>query len=230
MKWKVDNALSRDVERQQLNKILADINTTVKDLRVGTSQKPVTNTVNTVTRYAVARFTLTLDGAIIGSGEIDGLNDVTITTAMGSAGFLTDAPIDSRTYARRNGEWRVLPLDSTVEGTGILVQILGPEEVPEKIVREIEIVTDELTVVDGDGQAGNPTLGLADTAATPGTYGDADNIPQITVDQKGRITNITEVAATGGSSTGGILPVVTGEVPPVFVYLDDGSLVYAEVA
>ncbi len=28
---------------------------------------------------------------------------------------------------------------------------------------------------------------------------------------------------------GGILPVVTGEVPPVFVYLDDGSLVYTTV-
>jgi len=27
----------------------------------------------------------------------------------------------------------------------------------------------------------------------------------------------------------GILPVVTGEVPPVFVYLDDGSLVYTEI-
>lgn len=30
-------------------------------------------------------------------------------------------------------------------------------------------------------------------------------------------------------STGGVLPVVTGEVPPVFVYLDDGSLVYSPV-
>jgi hypothetical protein len=30
-------------------------------------------------------------------------------------------------------------------------------------------------------------------------------------------------------SSGGILPLVTGEVPPVFVYLDDGSLVYGAV-
>lgn len=35
-------------------------------------------------------------------------------------------------------------------------------------------------------------------------------------------------AATGGA--GGVLPVVTGEVPPVLVYLDDGSLVYSGVA
>lgn len=32
-----------------------------------------------------------------------------------------------------------------------------------------------------------------------------------------------------GSGTGGVLPVVTGEVPPVLVYLDDGSLVYSGI-
>lgn len=30
-------------------------------------------------------------------------------------------------------------------------------------------------------------------------------------------------------ASGGVLPVVTGEVPPVFVYFDDGSLLYAPV-
>ena len=29
------------------------------------------------------------------------------------------------------------------------------------------------------------------------------------------------------TSSGGVLPVVTGEVPPVLVYFDDGSLLYA---
>lgn len=32
-----------------------------------------------------------------------------------------------------------------------------------------------------------------------------------------------------GGSGGGVLPLVTGEVPPVLVYLDDGSLVYSGV-
>lgn len=35
---------------------------------------------------------------------------------------------------------------------------------------------------------------LADTAVTPGTYGDATNVAQITVDQQGRITAASEVA------------------------------------
>jgi len=32
-----------------------------------------------------------------------------------------------------------------------------------------------------------------------------------------------------GSGSGGVLPVVTGEVPPVLVYLPDGNLLYGEV-
>ena len=35
---------------------------------------------------------------------------------------------------------------------------------------------------------------LADTAVTADTYGDASNIPQITVDAQGRLTGVTEVA------------------------------------
>ena len=37
------------------------------------------------------------------------------------------------------------------------------------------------------------------------------------------------VPPTGGGGSGGVLPLVTGEVPPVLVYLDNGSLVYSGV-
>lgn len=46
-------------------------------------------------------------------------------------------------------------------------------------------------------------IGLADTAVTPGTYGDDLNVPQITVDQKGRITSVVDVPITGGGGGGG---------------------------
>jgi hypothetical protein len=233
MEWKVGNALSRDVERQHLNKILADIRTTITTLSPSASQKPVTNTINTVTRYAVARFTITLSGDVTGSTEVDGTNDVTIETVLNTDNldFVEEAPIDSRSYWRRNGEWRVVPtyLGNTPDGSGILVQSRDAEDVPYEIAREIEVVTGDLTITDGDGQAGNPTLGLPDTGVAAGTYGDASNIPQITVDAKGRITEIVDISVVTGGG-GGILPVVTGDVPPVFVYLEDGSLVYTEVA
>lgn len=50
----------------------------------------------------------------------------------------------------------------------------------------------ELVGTDG-GANSTYALGLADTAVTAGTYGDASNIPQITVDAKGRLTNAVNV-------------------------------------
>lgn len=47
------------------------------------------------------------------------------------------------------------------------------------------------------------TFNLADTAVTPGQYGDASNTPQITVDQQGRITSIGTVSTTGSGGGGG---------------------------
>lgn len=70
---------------------------------------------------------------------------------------------------------------------------------------------------------------LASTAVTPGTYGDASNVPQITVDADGRVTSATQVAVSGGGGTGGVLPVVDGSIPAVFIQNPDGSLVYTPI-
>lgn len=187
MEWKVGNALSRDVERQHLNKILADIRTTINQLpTTGSSSGGGTNTVNTITRYAVARFTLTLEGGVTGSALVDGLSDVTIETALNTddLGLVEEAPIDNQYYSRWNGEWKVHSGLEEPEGLGILVQIENEDYEHETVVREIEVVTGELTVADGNGVAGNPTLGLEDTTVTPGEYTNA----YIEVDAKGRIT------------------------------------------
>jgi hypothetical protein len=44
------------------------------------------------------------------------------------------------------------------------------------------------------------TINLEDTAVTPNTYGDASNIPQISVDQQGRITGVVDIPAGGGGA------------------------------
>lgn len=69
-----------------------------------------------------------------------------------------------------------------------------------------------LTVTAPTGPSTN--LDLAPTAVTPGTYGDATNVSQITVDADGRITSAADVAiaSTGGTisdltSTGGTLTI-----------------------
>lgn len=55
---------------------------------------------------------------------------------------------------------------------------------------------------------GNIILGLTDTAVTPGTYGDATNSAQITVDAKGRITEVIDVPISGGGGGGGAWEVI----------------------
>src|SRR5262245_61640894 len=61
----------------------------------------------------------------------------------------------------------------------------------------------EITELTGDVTAG-PGSGtqaatLANTAVTPGTYGDASNVAQITVDGKGRVTSAVAVPITAGT-------------------------------
>ena len=72
------------------------------------------------------------------------------------------------------------------------------------------------SVGSGTGLSGGPiigagTLSLANTAATPGTYGSSTNVPVLTVDQQGRITSVSNTAmatnvtsvATGTGLSGG---------------------------
>jgi len=55
------------------------------------------------------------------------------------------------------------------------------------------------TGLDGGGPlSANVTINLADTAVTPGTYGDAANVPQITIDPQGRVTSAVDVPISGG--------------------------------
>lgn len=67
-------------------------------------------------------------------------------------------------------------------------------------------------VATGTGLTGGPitttgTISLANTAVTAGTYGDANNVPQIIVDAQGRITSAGNVAIY---TAGGVTNVATG--------------------
>ena len=57
----------------------------------------------------------------------------------------------------------------------------------------------------------NPTL--ASSGATAGTYGSASVVPQVTIDAKGRVTSITQVAVAGGVPSGAAGGDLTGTYP-----------------
>ena len=61
---------------------------------------------------------------------------------------------------------------------------------------------------------------FANTSVTPGTYGNATTTPQFTVDAVGRITNVTNVAISGGGGGSGISNVVEDTSPQLGGALD----------
>jgi hypothetical protein len=62
---------------------------------------------------------------------------------------------------------------------------------------------------------GMQNLKIADTAVTPGTYGDATHVGQFTVDQQGRLTAAANVAISAGGGGGNVLlPFPTSGLAP----------------
>jgi hypothetical protein len=62
--------------------------------------------------------------------------------------------------------------------------------------RTITGTASQVTVTDGDGVSGNPTISLAASGVTAGTYGSASLIPVPVIDTYGRITSISTAAIT----------------------------------
>jgi len=108
-----------------------------------------------------------------------------------------------------------LPITSTVTGNNSVVTYGS-------LAQGLVLVT-----LDGDVDVPGPSQYYgSDITLTKGWYSISEAFASSStitksVDADG-ITSFTTVSQ-------GILPVVTGEVPPVFVYIDDGSLVYTEI-
>ena len=212
------------------------------------------NQQNKTLDFVAKDFSITLQGDVVGSGVVRTLSNVTIETSLSNN---IAAPDDGHFYWQHNGQWEaVLP---TVEdllhmvGGGIVVRTPDGDAGGYQL-RAIEGTVDEVDVVNGDGIAANPVISLADLADTnTGTF------KLILRDTKGRLLGTTdgttddvpegivnlyfpEAPADGRQYarqdeawveiSGGVLPVVTGDIvdgQPVFVFADNGSLIYTEI-
>lgn len=189
MEWNVKNAVNRDVERQHLNKILADIRATVGSSG-GLGEQDVRRivqgmlpTVSSVTPST----TVVLEGDVTGRGTGRG----TITVQATVEGAITDAPIDATPYWRNSGNWESVPdallALSNMEVGGLLVYDL------DNLVyttAEITGVAGQIEVINGDGSQGNPEIGLAEVTDAGG-----GQLRKFDKDTYGRVTG------TSGATT-----------------------------
>lgn len=212
MDWKVNNALSRDIERQQLNKVLADIRTTYTEL----AKKATTASTGNVTLDALANavegnieegisvtydpvkqvldfivnnFTIRLTGDVTGEAEVRALGTISLVTTLDpSLVGVEEAPIDNQSYWRKNAEWDPVPdtifsfMELKDEGFPVLYQD-DTTGAYQWVVRVFDVETGELTVADPTGEGGNPTFGLADVPDAGG-----GELQKTQFDAKGRKT------------------------------------------
>jgi hypothetical protein len=143
---------------------------------------------------------LTLNGTGVGAGAYGSASTVG-TFTVNAKGQLTNAGSVSIQIAQSQVTNLVSdlaakqPLSSELTaiaafaGTGILVKTATNTYAG----RTIAGTASNISVSNGDGIAGNPTLDLIN-AGTAGTYGSAILIPVITTDAKGRVTSVTPTA------------------------------------
>lgn len=204
MDWIVKNALNRDVERQHLNKILAEIRKTVDSISLSSSYDSVEEAVGRMVEgnreaginvtydpvrkvldFAIVPFTLRLEGDVSGTATVNSLGTMVLnTTIHPAARGVEEAPIDGSPYWRQNGFWLPVPNSvfrlADIEDPGMLSMdsdgnIYGVE---------IEGTVNEVDVENGDGVEGPPVISLSDLENT----GEGLSPVKIyTRDSKGRI-------------------------------------------
>ena len=102
------------------------------------------------------------------------------------------------------------------------------------LTNERTLATDGAIVATDGGPNSNVTLSLSLTGVVPNTYGAADKIPVITVDAKGRVTNVTlvnnptiaylEVSNNYATTLGDVFIAVNASAGPVTVTLHAANL------
>jgi hypothetical protein len=115
-------------------------------------------------------------------------------------------PLLLQTNSVQNQSQAILNL---IQGSGITITDAGGGNITIAATGGSSFITSisDTADIDLDVTASDLTASLTTTGVTPNTYGSATQVPQITVDSKGRITGVTLVNITAG--TGSVISVAT---------------------
>jgi hypothetical protein len=160
-------------------------------------------------------------GNVRGADGTDGadgiqLSNLSVTTASNSGngslaynnttGVFTFTPPDLSAFITTDNDAQTLSLsgnvitisgsNSNVDLTSALANVSsGSSYTNANVDAYLQGVGNEITYASG-------IIGLANTTVSAGTYGSSTQVPRITVDQKGRITSITQQTVSGGGGGG----------------------------
>jgi hypothetical protein len=153
-----------------------------------------------------------------GSTTLDGLTDATVATPAAGHVLINDGAGQFQN--------RALSGDATVNATGtvtIASNAIGSAEITNASITGTDIAATTIT-------AGNITdatitsAKMTTTGVTSGTYGNATNIPQFTVDAQGRVTGASNIALSTGATTLDGLTDATVTTPAAgHVLINDGA-------
>lgn len=166
MEWVVKNALSRDTEREHLNKILAEIKATIAGGGQPSNPPPTPSTPNYSSSGGSSggsstpkSMKIALTGDV--TGEASGSSVISIATTITNPG-VQDAPIDGSAYWRLDGSWVSVPaIVRALSGFDADGFLSWDSDDGSFSAREIEGAVGQIVVVDGNGIDGNPVIALA---------------------------------------------------------------------
>ena len=169
MDWVVKNALSRDTEREHLNKILAEIKAQI-DGGAQPSRLPATSSTPSYSpgsggssgsgggSTVPKSIKIALTGDV--TGEASGTSAISIATTLTNPG-IQDAPVDGSAYWRLDGNWASVPaIVRALSGFDADGFLSWDSDDRSFTAREIQGTLDQIVVTNGDGINANPVIAL----------------------------------------------------------------------